>query len=393
MKKSKIFFLHVPKTGGQTLAARLTSAFPIFKSNILGSGLNSRDGARELALLLEENDFVERHVTGSVLRDFSNLDVLVTIREPISHIVSTYLHIRREPKNVLYQAANLLSPKEFFLRFGKFFLNIQSNYLVSSYFDLDIDPDQLRVLTIKMFDALDRNRWVVPTESIDEFTVLWSLENRRYVTNGNISINIAEKDECYKDLIDLVGAMQWLYSVDLLLWRIAQEKFSRYRKMVLTEQIRFDYSDDSSRAYWENGSGIWLRDGWYLPQVGSDSSVQWWAGPTNYSEVVYKRNCGERYLSFSVAVVCGLSYSQIYAVGPDMRSPLAILSTVKEASLWHYHIDLVNMPDEGRFYIWVPEVWAPIMVNSDERELRLQSFSSLDWRLTHDTIVSGDNNG
>jgi hypothetical protein len=36
-----IFYLHVPKTGGQSLAARLASAFPAGRADIMGAELSA----------------------------------------------------------------------------------------------------------------------------------------------------------------------------------------------------------------------------------------------------------------------------------------------------------------------------------------------------------------
>jgi hypothetical protein len=374
-----IFYLHIPKTGGQTLATRLGSAFPIGRSDILGADLVYPDGVGQLQRMALEKDFVERHLSGPVLKDIQNLDILTTIREPLSQIVSNYLHIRREPENYLHQVARLLSPHEFFRKFGDFLANQQSRYLDAAFFTQDIDPEPFRILTRRMYEVLDRIRWVVPTEAIDQFVPLWMADVRRHVPSSAIYVNVAQKDSDYEDLLDLVRGIPRLYYCDLLLWQAAQQRFAEYREKILRTIVTFDGPDNASRAHWEEGNGIWLRSGWYPPQIEAEFGPTWWAGPQQYSEIAYRRAPQHRYLRFSVLAVCGVSHNQIEAVAPDQRTRLALNSSRQASDRWDYWIELDGLPIEGTLYLWVPEVWAPTMVDKQNLDTERRSFVTCDW--------------
>lgn len=46
----------------------------------------------DLQKLLVDNSFIERHLSGPVLKDFREMDILTTIREPV---ISDSIHQRR----------------------------------------------------------------------------------------------------------------------------------------------------------------------------------------------------------------------------------------------------------------------------------------------------------
>ena len=123
----KMFYLHIPKTGGQTLATRLASAYRPDKCCFLARDLNYPRDIEELDKLSATKDFIEAHVGGEMLRNRNNLDILVTVREPISQLISNYRHIRREPTSLWYRPATELSAELFFDNFGDFFANHQNS--------------------------------------------------------------------------------------------------------------------------------------------------------------------------------------------------------------------------------------------------------------------------
>ena len=74
----KILYHHIPKTGGQSLALRLASAFALGRSSYMAGDLSFPEGREKLRDLLTKKDFVEAHINGPVLDGFDELDVLVT---------------------------------------------------------------------------------------------------------------------------------------------------------------------------------------------------------------------------------------------------------------------------------------------------------------------------
>ena len=129
-----LFYLHIPKTGGQTLATRLASAYLPTRVHILKQDFNFPHGAEQLRNLAESTEFVEGHVAGEVLSSQQGLRILTTVREPIEQIISSFRHIRREPENILHRPANELEFELFFKTFSDNFMNVQTTYLVRSFF-------------------------------------------------------------------------------------------------------------------------------------------------------------------------------------------------------------------------------------------------------------------
>ena len=180
MTAAKMFYLHIPKTGGQTLATRLASAFPAQQSVILQHEFGAEERSAFLDLIADKS-FVEAHVRGELLQGVDGLDIIATVREPVSQMISSYRHMRRDPANRWARAARKLAPEAFFEQFGDFFTNHQTRYLLSAFSPLGFEIERLgmtRALHARFFEALDRIRWLVPTEDIDEFTRLWALENK-----------------------------------------------------------------------------------------------------------------------------------------------------------------------------------------------------------------------
>lgn len=80
-----MFYLHIPKTGGQTLARRLASAFPPGRAHLQEGQFTYPADCTALDQCLATHDFVEAHVTGQLLERRKVADLLVTVREPVAH--------------------------------------------------------------------------------------------------------------------------------------------------------------------------------------------------------------------------------------------------------------------------------------------------------------------
>lgn len=379
MVDRKIFYLHIPKTGGQTLATRISSAFPHSRSSIMSDELVYPEGVQRLEHLLSNFDFVECHVTGQVLSKNIAADILVTIRSPIEQLISNYLHIKREPLNRLYRVANRYSPEQFFREYGEFLKNHQSRYLVSAFNGFSINEDLTAFLVSALYQCLNRVRWCVPTESIDEFLSIWSIENRTHVPNSQESINIAPNKESYAELIDIAHRFTYLYSIDLLLWDIVRERYKSYRNRILQDAIGIRYSDNTSKAFGDGDCGIWLRSGWYSPRITSINQLEWWAGPDRLSEVSYRKKPQHRFIKFSIVVVCGISYKDIIATSESREVIVPTELKFMGDDRYELWIDIGGLPNEGIFNLCVPQVFSPMMVNAKSEDSKLKSFASVGW--------------
>jgi hypothetical protein len=380
----KIFYHHIPKTGGQTLATRLASAFPLGRASIMGADLNYPGGIDELRRLLDGNDFVERHVNGPVLERFEGIDIVVTVREPVSQIVSNYLHILREPASSLHRPATLLSPPTFFRQFGDLLRNHQTRYFIGAYRDLHPDIERLVNWTSVMLDCLGRPRWIVPSEAIDEFCTIWQLETGRAMAVPSEYRNVAEGEFANRKTLEkMVSETPDLYAIDLLLWQAAKAHYCEYRRQAFDRSISsIPYANNWNHVWSELGCGIWLGIGWHQPQSTS-IGIEYWAGPERLSEIHFKRGTSLRYMAFSVVVFCGVSESDIIFLANDGRE-LSLIWSRKSDNEVEYVVDLDGMEQQGAVIMRVPEVWSPVMVDETSDDVSRRSVATTRWRLLPD---------
>lgn len=376
-----IFYLHVPKTGGQTLARRLASAFPLDRSWILEGDLAfPRDNAL-LRDLLGNRDFIEAHVAGTFPADCAPMDILATVREPIERLISSYLHVRREPRNRLHRAAHLLSPETFFRNYASHWANQQARTLVHAIMAMPCSPmrddSQADWLHAQVPAALRRIRWLVPTEAIDEFVPLWSHETGLHVPSPDLETNQALPDGVDPDrLRQVLGRMPELHALDLELWVRARRRMVDYRRAVLLRDV--DRRSAATLAFARGEEAIWLTEGWLPPLRVGDSETEWWAGPSPTSRLCFRRR-GARALRVDIAVVNGIRRGDIAAYAADgVQLPCDIEGGEEGTRL---RIDLDSLGAEGEVLITVPEVYSSIEVSDTDTDTTLRSFAGRDWRL------------
>jgi hypothetical protein len=379
----KVFYLHIPKTGGQTLAARLASAYPPGKADFIGEDLNGEHGELTLRGMFAEKDFVERHVGSDTLANFKEADIICTVRDPVAHRISVYQHVLRAKDNLLHQAAIQLSPREFFSKFWDL-LTDQTRYLVGAFTKPPIDLDRHRHASRYLYDCIDRIRWLVPTERIDEFSMLWSMETGKNIPFAAHMQNVAPHHEKYDELVRIVESMPGMYAADALLWQIAKERFDDYRRLVLSKVRPFSHEVDSGTSFLnDRGSGIWLLDGWHLPQYGTPMGTAWWAGPQKFSRVHVRRLAGERYLQVSIIVVCGVPHDRILAVTKDGAEYMPQSCVQVSDERWDLTVDLTQLSPTDEFLLATPLVGAPIMYSAGSTDTERKSFATCNWTLLH----------
>lgn len=383
MTARKLFYLHIPKTGGQTLATRLASAFPPHESVILQHEFGAEERGTFLDLIAAKT-FVEAHVRGELLEGVGGLDIIATVRDPVSQMISNYRHVRRDPTNRWARAARKLSPEAFFEQFGDFFTNHQTRYLLSAFAPVGREIERLgmtRALHARFFDALDRIRWLVPTEGIDEFTRLWALENKYPVADFGSRVNLAESDDvAVARLRSFLLDHPQLYAFDSLLHLAAREAFAKYRDDVHAALSSCPYPANSRRAFVEEDTGVWLVKNFYAPDVDGDKNY-WWSGPTTQSQVRIRRREAQRFLRFDVNVVNGISPEQIELfVGAEFRK-LEVRLLRRSNSLTVISASLGDLGREVDIKILAPDCMASIMTTTSDDDLTRRSFLSSNWRL------------
>jgi len=386
-----MFYLHVPKTGGQTLATRLASAFDPDSVHIMQSELVFPGDVKKLTKLLTERKFIESHVAGAMLKDRNEVPVLCTVREPISQMVSNWRHIRRDPANRWHRPAMSLTAVQFFDNFGDFFANHQSNYILSAFVDLRALTDQIgyyRAFNENFQKSLDRIRWLVPTESIDEFLDLWTIETKRSVPSRSVSLNIAlESSAEVAEARSALSARPHLHLYDNLLYQIAKERHAEYKRATIESIVPWSYPDDSRRACRVGRGGVWLAENWYDPEISGDKRA-WWSGPHRISEVRVWRVNGEKVLKFWVKGVNGIRYPDIVPkskrTGQELRTVRRGTPDGEDGQGMQYSVWLEDLFEKDSILLVVPECYASIMTTTDDPSLVRRSFIASGWKLTDD---------
>ncbi len=380
-----MFYLHIPKTGGQSLTLRLASAFSPNEVRFFGEDLRFPDGVETLRALLAEKKFVKSHVAGAILSKFPDLDILATVRDPIDQTISNWRHIRREPRLRLYRAARELSPEKFFDTFAADVIDRQSIYLTSAIVGgaRRARMDHHDALMLDMPQALVKVRWLVPTEKIDEFVELWSFEMKRNVPNRTQNVNIAQTDsENVAAARAALMARPHLYAFDRLLHLAARRRYDEYRKKVFALVNPWSYPDNSRRAWTDGTGGVWLSENWYDPEV-SNGQIAWWSGPERQSEVRFKRDHGEKYLNVYIRVVSGISHDKITFKAKETFANLPVTRTPHTSGHGMNHSVLLDsLGTEDRLIVLVPNCFAPIQLTEDNSSLIRRSFLAQDWELS-----------
>ena len=127
----KVCYIHIPKTGGQTLATRMAASFGRDASWVLRSNVNN---GRQLDQLLAQHDFVEAHMKVGALRRINPaVDLLCTVRHPVEHVKSMFKHLLREPRLRLHAPARQLGFAGFVEHYSDHLFNQQALSLVQAF--------------------------------------------------------------------------------------------------------------------------------------------------------------------------------------------------------------------------------------------------------------------
>jgi hypothetical protein len=382
-----MFYLHIPKTGGQTLARRLASAFPSGRAHLQDGQFTCPADAPALAAALASHDFVEAHVTGELLQHHAPADLLVTVREPVSQIVSNYRHIRREPDRRLSRAARELSPDAFLDHFGDFFADFQSRYLLSAFLPLELEQQRhgfWPTAAQHLPPILDRIRWLVPTDRIDAFVPLWEAETARRVAEPAYATNHAPEDDVDLPALEAaIRARPALFALDSVLDQVAQSRFAAWAAAVREAAAPWDYPANAARVFYDqDGSGVWLRQGWY-PSEPTPQGPGNWAGPTRRSDLAIRRTPAFTTLAFDVTVINGITFTDIAAFDASSFAELPVTREELAQDHWRYRIDLTALPAECTVALLVPDCYAPINVfpEGEDGGLERRSFMASGWAL------------
>lgn len=378
-----IFLLHIPKTGGQTLSARIASAFPPGRCNILVPRIKDPS---DLADQMARFDFVAGHPAGQVLsREPGGPDVMALVRDPVEQIISQYRHIRRDAGNPLFAAAAALTARGFIERFATHMFNFQVRAFVRATrpptWPERVAADEMWVLR-NLGEAVDQVRWLVPTEQSDEFCALWALEAGRPLGLSQIRLN-----EVGADGVDAPALRDWLrqrperFALDSFFWTIAHRKYREWREALISRDLTTGAAAAGVRVWSSDNAALWLVRDWHRPERAEDGTTIWWAGPGASSLVRIHR--GERHtLRFRGIVFLGVHWDQIrlFREADMMELPLRCVSDPKthrvtfEADIRHLGMDEILVLHGSEDIAAVPPV--SLALNTPRR-----GFATVDWCL------------
>lgn len=385
-----IFHLHIPKTGGQTFAHRIAAALPD-ESVWMEQGDLAAANARAVLdnLIAREVAFGSAHVTGSVLVDEYRFDVVALVRDPVSHIVSNVLHIRREPAHILHKAAVNLPFEALLSRCADWFFNVQARYLVTPMIPrrgLDrLEPDE-RWLTRQLHAAAGRVTWLAPTEALNRFHALFAAEQGLSNEAGQLDRNVAgerQRDEAgqiRRWLLDRPG----LYAIDSLLHAEAQRRMAVYSQAREAPDPggRFAALARAARLAWRGAAGsVALGPGWRMRLADPDRGAVHHAGPTCDSEVRVVKAGRELDLCFTVLFVAGMAVEELQAIDCADGAILPI-RTVREGAVSRAFVRLPAKPTQMRVLIRAPRIFPVCVFDGDwENSLEPVAYAAAEWRL------------
>jgi hypothetical protein len=379
-----IFYIHIPKTGGQTLATRMASAFVPARTRIMGGDIAS---AEELAVAAERFDFLEAHTDHAALASLDRShDLVVSVREPVGHLVSHYRHIRREVTHPLHRIAVAWQAEPFLERFATQFRNFQTHSLARAFATCPVDAEWSgtdRWALPHAMDGLDRCRWVVPTEEIGEFVRLWSLETGLFVPASEADVNRAGPDG-----VDVARVRRWaegrsdLWAADRLLWDETRRRFEAYRDEVVRTLLgSARFAQNAACAFHEPPNGVWLGQGWHPRTLRSDGVAEWWSGPGNFSSVLFRRTAERTQLQFEVAAMNGVELPSLVAYHRPTRSVVSGAAVSTGANgLPLVSLSLAQLGLQGEVQLFLGERYDLLPAPSALEPVR-RSYASQNWRL------------
>ena len=379
--------LHIQKTGGQTLGLRLATAFPPEGVRYMEPDLSASSDAETFKGLLKSKQFISGHVHGHLLQEHTDLDIVCLAREPIAQIISYYRHIRREPAHPLHTALNKLSFSRALTLLADRFFNFQARKLVGAFHPLqerDLVKPIEHWLLPRLYESLDRIRWVAPTDHLDDLVDFVSIElglssgGKRANTNQAPDTDAAE----HQRMQEWLRRRADLFAVDLLLYSEVCRRFDAYRREFIQRLCARNGAPayDSDVILHDSESTIRLVSGWYPPRSTPNWGTEIRMGPGKVASVAYRRTHSQRHIAFKAAFIAGVAAESVSFI--DGHSLERLDATVQSGDPVRISVALPPDRREGLLMIAVPEIYPLCIFSGDYSDNDRVAFSTGDWRFT-----------
>lgn len=381
----KTFYLHIPKTGGQSLAQRMAALYPLGRSEVLTTDYGEND-AEKLREAFDRFDFIESHANGGVLGRLSGAKILVTVRNPIDQIASHYRHLAQPSMPLWERAVKAMEPGAFLDTFADFLTNYQARCIVEAFYNfegLSREIGPLETILRYLPSCLERIDWFVPSERIDEFLDLWALENDFPVRPRKfVPVNQSQKDSIdTKKLREAIASRSELYDFDTVIYNHARRRYSEFYNRAVSKHTVSAEINDAFLTFRAHGEHIWLAQNWYAPEPKevTGGEYTWWAGPWSRSSITCRLKEPGGLIKFKVKVFSGVSPLDLVFLDDQFKALKSEFH--RSGDDIEFSIDVKHLAGDSKVYIDVPFCYAPIQISKTDDSCVRRSILTANWRV------------
>lgn len=339
--------------------------------------------------------FASAHITGHALVDEKRFDYVALIRNPVDQIISNLKHIQREPANTLHELSLRLPFEDFFGYCAEWFFNVQARCVVNAFNVPDnierLAPEE-RWLVQYLHSTCDRINWLAPTEDLDPFYDLFSIELGLTDPSAPEDRNQAPVGAGQ----DIGAVRQWLlrhpelYAVDTLLHNEARRRFDMYRqaaRMALAPakaRLR-QISKDSATLFSSASGSVQLIDGWIHRDNIEGWGTTFHAGPGRDSRLLVKHRASARHLHFAFLFGAGIMPEELLFID-ESNGDLLQATLDQQDDVTHFRVDLPDSRSETPITIRAPRIFPLCKFDERWEDNRTPvSFGAAGWHLTGET--------
>lgn len=361
-----ILHLHIPKTGGQMFGASIASMLPSERVYYLEGDLSADRDELKTTDLAATRSFVSCHVNGPLLARVDLFDVVTLVRNPVDQIISSYLHVIREPAHLLHALLKAVPFQRALDMVPDWFFNVQARYVTGAFHEwraVDLLKAPERLLLELLCSATGRIRWMGASETLDSFLTSFCID-----ATLPARLDLARVNETPHRERDLAPAIrEWLqkdpgrYAIDLVLYQEAVRRGEELRvrtidKVLSLTPIGSDVLQNSGIVVQEPGRLLRLGRGWMPARSVGGWGIEHRAGPGLLYSLAFRRRPDDLQLVCDVAFTAGVTLDEIRVLNLAKCTVLAHHGT-KVGDIQRLTIDMSALDLEGELAIWVPRIF------------------------------------